>query len=131
MPCRPRARKMPGDRQTCDATLSPCATTPPLAASVQTAALVSLPTWVVGPAQISTVPVTPGGVAPVLTSRAEIVTPAVFVALAAVVLALLLLGRPLQSLLGLLVVSLGVPVYVVMRRLGATHTIRPLEEESP
>jgi hypothetical protein len=45
--------------------------------------------------------------------------PAVFVALSAVLLALLLAGRPLQALLGLLVVALGLPVYAVLRRTGA------------
>ena len=46
------------------------------------------------------------------------VTPAVFVTLCALVLVLLLVGRPVQALLGLLVVSLGVPVYAVMRRVA-------------
>ncbi len=44
------------------------------------------------------------------------VTPAVFVTLCVLVLALLLLGRPLQALLGLAVVCLGLPVYSLLRR---------------
>jgi APA family basic amino acid/polyamine antiporter len=45
-------------------------------------------------------------------------TPAVFVGLSVLLLALLLAGRPVQSLLGALVVALGAPVYVVLRRAG-------------
>ena len=50
-----------------------------------------------------------------------------------VVLALLMAGRPLQAMLGLAVVSLGVPVYAAMRRLGAgaARKIDPLTEEGP
>lgn len=44
------------------------------------------------------------------------ITPAVFVGLCLLVLVLLLLGRPLQTLLGLLVIALGLPVYTAMRR---------------
>jgi APA family basic amino acid/polyamine antiporter len=48
--------------------------------------------------------------------------PAFFVALCAVVLTLLLIGRPLQATLGLLVVALGVPAYVALRRTGSLTT---------
>jgi APA family basic amino acid/polyamine antiporter len=46
------------------------------------------------------------------------VTPAVFVGLCALLLALLLLGKPAQALLGVLVVALGAPVYAALRRAG-------------
>lgn len=46
-------------------------------------------------------------------------TAALFVALSTVLLALLLAGRPLQAVLGLLVVALGAPVYTILRRTGA------------
>ncbi len=46
------------------------------------------------------------------------VTPAVFIALSVVLLALLLMGRPRQALLGVAVVSLGLPVYLGLRRAG-------------
>jgi APA family basic amino acid/polyamine antiporter len=46
------------------------------------------------------------------------VTPAVFVGLSVVLLALLLAGRPRQALLGLGVVALGAPVYLGLRRRG-------------
>jgi len=46
------------------------------------------------------------------------VTPAVFVALSAVLLGLLLLGKPKQALLGVAVVALGAPVYATLRRAG-------------
>jgi len=46
------------------------------------------------------------------------VTPAVFVVLSVLLLALLLAGRPVQALLGVAVVSLGVPVYAGLRRGG-------------
>jgi APA family basic amino acid/polyamine antiporter len=46
------------------------------------------------------------------------VTPAVFVGLSVVLLALLMAGRPLQALLGVAVVSLGAPVYAGLRRGG-------------
>jgi APA family basic amino acid/polyamine antiporter len=46
------------------------------------------------------------------------VTPAIFVALSVLLLALLVLGKPLQALLGVLVVILGVPVYIGLRRAG-------------
>lgn len=46
------------------------------------------------------------------------VTATVFVALCSLQLALLLLGRPLQALLGLVVVTLGVPLYLGLRRAG-------------
>jgi APA family basic amino acid/polyamine antiporter len=45
-------------------------------------------------------------------------TPAVFVALSALLLALLLAGRPVQALAGVAVVSLGAPVYALLRRRG-------------
>jgi hypothetical protein len=38
------------------------------------------------------------------------------------VLTLLLIGRPLQATLGLLVVALGVPAYVALRRTGSLTT---------
>jgi APA family basic amino acid/polyamine antiporter len=43
------------------------------------------------------------------------VTPAIFVTLCVLLLALLLLGRPLQALLGLAVVCLGIPLYPLIR----------------
>jgi APA family basic amino acid/polyamine antiporter len=46
------------------------------------------------------------------------VTPAVFVGLSAVLLGVLLLGKPVQALLGVLVVVLGAPVYAGLRRAG-------------
>src|SRR5262249_37708977 len=46
------------------------------------------------------------------------VTPAVFVGLSALLLALLLMGRPKQALLGVAVVALGAPVYATLRRSG-------------
>ena len=46
------------------------------------------------------------------------VTPACFVALSALLLVLLVLGRPKQALLGLVVVALGLPVYAALRRRG-------------
>jgi APA family basic amino acid/polyamine antiporter len=46
------------------------------------------------------------------------VTPAIFVGLCGLLLALLLLGKPRQALLGVLVVSLGAPVYAGLRRAG-------------
>ncbi|MEZ5332841.1 MAG: amino acid permease [Thermoanaerobaculia bacterium] len=54
----------------------------------------------------------------VFRTPARRITPAIFIGLCAVVLALLLMGRPLQAVLGLAVVSLGVPVYFVLRRAG-------------
>ncbi len=51
-------------------------------------------------------------------------TPAVFVGLCVLLLALLVLGRPVQALLGVLVVSLGAPVYASLRRAGI---LRPEE----
>lgn len=45
-------------------------------------------------------------------------TPAVFVALSVLLLALLLAGKPMQALLGVAVVSLGAPVYAGLRRRG-------------
>jgi len=45
-------------------------------------------------------------------------TPAVFVGLCALLLTLLLVGRPVQALLGVLVVALGAPVYAGLRRAG-------------
>ena len=41
-----------------------------------------------------------------------------FVALCALLLVLLLLGKPVQALLGILVVTLGLPVYEGLRRAG-------------
>jgi APA family basic amino acid/polyamine antiporter len=46
------------------------------------------------------------------------VTPAVFVGLSLLLLALLVVGKPLQAFLGALVVALGAPVYVGLRRAG-------------
>ncbi len=46
------------------------------------------------------------------------VTPAVFIALSLLLLALLLVGRPRQALLGVAVVTLGAPVYWGLRRAG-------------
>jgi APA family basic amino acid/polyamine antiporter len=45
-------------------------------------------------------------------------TPAVFVALSVLLLALLLVGKPTQALLGVAVVALGAPVYAALRRRG-------------
>jgi APA family basic amino acid/polyamine antiporter len=45
-------------------------------------------------------------------------TPAVFVALCLVLLVLLLAGKPRQALLGVVVVTAGVPVYAALRRTG-------------
>ena len=45
-------------------------------------------------------------------------TPAVFVGLSLVLLALLVAGKPTQALLGTAVVSLGAPVYLLLRRRG-------------
>jgi APA family basic amino acid/polyamine antiporter len=45
-------------------------------------------------------------------------TPAVFIGLCLVLLLLLLAGKPVQALLGVLVVSAGVPAYAVLRRNG-------------
>ena len=55
------------------------------------------------------------------------VTPAVFIALCSLVLALMLMGRPVQALLGILVVSLGAPVYLGLRRAGWLQTRDPGE----
>ena len=46
------------------------------------------------------------------------ITPAVFVGLCTVLLVLLLLGKPVQALLGIVVVALGLPVYEGLRRAG-------------
>jgi basic amino acid/polyamine antiporter, APA family len=46
------------------------------------------------------------------------VTPAIFVALCVLLLALLVAGRPWQALLGVAVVALGAPVYLGLRRRG-------------
>jgi APA family basic amino acid/polyamine antiporter len=46
-------------------------------------------------------------------------TPALFIGLCVVLLVLLLVGKPLQALLGVLVVSAGVPVHAALRRTGA------------
>ncbi len=46
------------------------------------------------------------------------VTPAIFVGLSLVLLALLIAGRPKQALLGVGVVALGAPVYLALRRSG-------------
>ena len=46
------------------------------------------------------------------------VTPAVFVLLSVLLLALLVLGRPVQALAGVIVVALGAPVYAGLRRAG-------------
>lgn len=58
------------------------------------------------------------------------VTPAIFVGLCVVVLALLLMGRPLQALLGLLVVLLGIPVYAAIRYRGRLNNNQPLRKEN-
>jgi APA family basic amino acid/polyamine antiporter len=50
------------------------------------------------------------------------ITPAVFVGLCLVLLAMLLAGRPAQALLGVLVVSLGVPVHALLRRAGQVRS---------
>ena len=50
------------------------------------------------------------------------VTPAVFVGLSVVLLALLLAGKPTQALLGVAVVALGAPVYAALRRRGVLGT---------
>jgi len=47
------------------------------------------------------------------------VTPAVFAGLSALLLLMLLAGRPLQALLGTAIVLLGLPVYALLRRRGA------------
>ena len=49
-------------------------------------------------------------------------TPAVFVGLSVVLLALLVAGRPIQALLGIAVVALGAPVYAGLRRSGVLGT---------
>jgi APA family basic amino acid/polyamine antiporter len=46
------------------------------------------------------------------------VTPALFLGLCALLLALLLVGKPVQALLGVFVVALGAPVYAGLRRAG-------------
>jgi APA family basic amino acid/polyamine antiporter len=53
------------------------------------------------------------------------VTPAVFVSLSVVLLALLLAGKPTQALLGVAVVALGAPVYAALRRRGVLGTREP------
>ena len=53
------------------------------------------------------------------------VTPAVFVGLSVVLLALLLAGKPTQALLGVAVVALGAPVYAALRRRGVLGTREP------
>jgi APA family basic amino acid/polyamine antiporter len=50
------------------------------------------------------------------------VTPAVFVGLCVLLLVLLLLGKPVQALLGIAVVALGLPVYEVLRRAGVLRS---------
>jgi len=50
------------------------------------------------------------------------VTPAVFVGLSVLLLALLLAGKPTQALLGVAVVALGAPVYAGLRRGGVLGT---------
>jgi hypothetical protein len=42
-------------------------------------------------------------------------TPAVFIGLCVLLLVLMLAGRPVQSLIGAIVVVLGVPVYALFR----------------
>jgi basic amino acid/polyamine antiporter, APA family len=49
-------------------------------------------------------------------------TPAVFVGLSVLLLALLLAGRPTQAILGVAVVALGAPVYIGLRRRGVLGT---------
>jgi hypothetical protein len=73
--CGPGARNRPAPRHVGDGTLLPCAMQPPLITIDQSDELVSLPTCVVGPVQISTVPTVPIAVAPVLTSSAVSVMP--------------------------------------------------------
>jgi APA family basic amino acid/polyamine antiporter len=46
------------------------------------------------------------------------ITPAIFVGLCSVLLALLLVGKPVQALLGTLVVAFGIPAYSALRRSG-------------
>jgi basic amino acid/polyamine antiporter, APA family len=53
------------------------------------------------------------------------VTPAIFVTLCLLLLALLMLGKPLQAFLGVAVVTLGIPVYVGLRRSGLLQEERP------
>jgi basic amino acid/polyamine antiporter, APA family len=48
-------------------------------------------------------------------------TPAVFIALCVLLLALLLMGRPVQALLGVAVVAAGIPVYVWLGRSRASE----------
>jgi len=50
--------------------------------------------------------------------------PAIFVGLSLVLLALLVAGRPVQALLGTLVVALGAPAYVLLRRAGMISSPR-------
>jgi APA family basic amino acid/polyamine antiporter len=52
------------------------------------------------------------------TTPARRVTPAVFVGLCLLLLALLLAGRPLQALLGTAVVACGIPAHALLRRAG-------------
>lgn len=52
------------------------------------------------------------------------VTATVFVGLCALLLLLLVLGKPVQALLGVLVVGLGAPVYVALRRAGVLMRTR-------
>jgi APA family basic amino acid/polyamine antiporter len=55
------------------------------------------------------------------------VTPLLFLALLLTILVLLAAGRPLQALLGTVVVALGFPVY---RFVSSARTPRPLDETS-
>ena len=48
------------------------------------------------------------------------VTPGVFIGLSVLLLVMLLMGRPLQALLGAAVVVAGIPVYVLRRVLAAS-----------
>lgn len=52
------------------------------------------------------------------------VVPAVFVGLSVLLLALLLMGKPKQALLGVAVVALGAPVYASLRRAGILGTAK-------
>jgi basic amino acid/polyamine antiporter, APA family len=52
-------------------------------------------------------------------------TPAVFVGLCVLLLALMLVGRPVQSLIGAIVVLLGYPVYVFLQTSGRLRQEKP------
>lgn len=62
---------------------------------------------------------------PAFRTPARRFTPALFIALCSLVLGLLLLGKPLQAILGLAVVSMGVPAYFGLRRAGLLRKENP------